>query len=318
MPPFAALASLADRTIHRTLHPPARRQGPGSDAHAAIATAPTPELDGAPFPAPGTPAYALEAGVLRFESPAWPLVPEVRDRYLARARNRIVRTHVRGPIPGRAVALAVHGYLGGFEALDAPWLAPRVFERAGYTFAHHTLPFHGRRAERLGRPVFPNADPRVSFEAARQGALDVAAAVAALRHLGARRVLLAGLSLGAYVAALAATVTADLDGLVLLTPLASLRPLGAAPTGDARDLLALVDPASRAPRIAGDRVLVVGGREDRVTPLAHARALADHFGAELAVVEGGHVLPFGRDAALGRWLALQQARAPAQRSRTSE
>jgi pimeloyl-ACP methyl ester carboxylesterase len=107
------------------------------------------------------------------------------------------------------------------------------------------------------------------------------------------------------VSALVATIARDLDGLVLLTPLASLRPLDAAPTGDARDLLTVASPTARAPAIEGDRVLVVGGREDRITPLAHARALADHFRAELAVVEGGHLLPFGRDAALARWLAGQ-------------
>jgi pimeloyl-ACP methyl ester carboxylesterase len=304
MPLLAALAAFADRTIlYPVVYPSRRATVPRPEAPPTPAFAPMPALEGDPFVTPELPAYELRDGLLRFESPAWPLVDEVADRYLARARNRVAVTRLRGPVAGRSVALAVHGYLGGVEAIDAPSLAARVFTRAGYTFAHCTLPFHGRRAEKLGRPVFPNADPRVTFEAARQAALDVASTVAVLRHLGARRVLLVGLSLGAYVSALAATITRDLDGLVLLTPLAALRPLGAERTGDARDLLALTAATSRTPAIPGDRVLVVGAREDRITPLAHARALADHFRAELAVVEGGHLLPFGRDAVLTRWLA---------------
>jgi pimeloyl-ACP methyl ester carboxylesterase len=302
MTPLGALAAFADRTLLYPAVYPSRPAKALAVNPRGSPFAPMPAIGGDPFSLPGVPAYEQRGGLVRFESPAWPLVDEVRDRFLARARNRIVRTRVRGPVAGRAVALAVHGYLGGVEAMDAPYLAAHVFERAGYTFAHHTLPFHGRRAEKLGRPVFPNADPRVTFEAARQGALDLVATVAVLRDLGARHVILVGLSLGAYVSALAATIARDLDGLVLLTPLASLRPLGAGATGDARDLLALTAATSRAPAIAGDRVLVVGGREDLVTPLAHARALADHFRGSLAIVAGGHLLPFGRDAALARWL----------------
>ena len=49
-------------------------------------------------------------------------------------------------------------------------------------------------------------------------------------------------------------------------------------------------------------MLVVGAREDLITPLPHARQLADHFRGELAMIEGGHLLPFGRDAAIDRWL----------------
>jgi pimeloyl-ACP methyl ester carboxylesterase len=39
---------------------------------------------------------------------------------------------------------------------------------------------------------------------------------------------------------------------------------------------------------------VLGAEGDRITPIAHARRLAEHFGAPLEVFAGGHILQFGR------------------------
>jgi pimeloyl-ACP methyl ester carboxylesterase len=297
----ATLAAFADQKL---LYPAVYPTRKGSQARKPSRTfAAMPELPSELFPRLDAPRFEYRAGVLRFESSAWPLVDEVRDAILRHRKNRIVTASVTGDVARRPVVLGLHGYLGGKPRSDRLSLAASRFERAGYTFVHGTLPFHGARAEEKGRPFFPHADPRISFEALRQGALDTVALVDALRELGARRIVLCGLSLGAYVASLAATITRDLDGLVLLTPLASFRDLVAAPAGDARDLLMLTRACTRAPAIPGSNVLVVGAREDRITPLPHARSLADHFKGTLTVIEGGHLLPFGRDEALDRWLA---------------
>jgi predicted alpha/beta hydrolase family esterase len=43
-----------------------------------------------------------------------------------------------------------------------------------------------------------------------------------------------------------------------------------------------------------ERVLVIGARSDRVTPISHARRLATHFSAPLIAFRGGHLLQIGR------------------------
>ena len=62
----------------------------------------------------------------------------------------------------------------------------------------------------------------------------------------------------------------------------------------------VASPLAREPRVAKERVLVLGGKSDRITPLSHAKRLARHFGAPLAAWDGGHLLQFGRAAAWGR------------------
>jgi pimeloyl-ACP methyl ester carboxylesterase len=70
--------------------------------------------------------------------------------------------------------------------------------------------------------------------------------------------------------------------------------------------MAIHTPLLRAPRLGGERVLVVAAEGDRIAPPEHAERLAAHFGGELVRFAGGHVLQIGRgDAfrALARKLA---------------
>ena len=77
--------------------------------------------------------------------------------------------------------------------------------------------------------------------------------------------------------------------------------------------LSLVRPLAREPTISGDRVLVASAEGDRITKRSHAEALAAHFGAEVVVFPGAHLLQFGRRdafAAIARFLARRQVIAP--------
>jgi hypothetical protein len=56
--------------------------------------------------------------------------------------------------------------------------------------------------------------------------------------------------------------------------------------------------------IAKERVLVVGARADRITPIGHARRIATHFSAPLVAFRGGHLLQLGRDRAFDRVFGL--------------
>ena len=134
-----------------------------------------------------------------------------------------------------------------------------------------------------------------------------------------------GMSLGAYTSALLATLE-PLDFVVPFIPLASIADFateGKRFTGTAtqqreqfeglRDVYEVVSPLARPSRIAPGGTLVVAGRTDRITPLSHARRLAEHLDAPMTIFEGGHLLQVGRDEAfraVARMLAGQGWLAP--------
>jgi pimeloyl-ACP methyl ester carboxylesterase len=112
---------------------------------------------------------------------------------------------------------------------------------------------------------------------------------------------------------LTATLEPGLDFLVPVVPLACLADfnreqgfLGDRPS-DAGDLHARLEIAHRSVSplalpslVARDRVLVVGARADRITPIGHARRIATHFSAPLVAFRGGHLLQLGRERAFDR------------------
>jgi len=163
------------------------------------------------------------------------------------------------------------------------------------------------RAHRRGAPFFPGSDPRITNEGFRQAILDLRALVHHLHARGAPAVGVMGMSLGGYTASLAATIEERLGFAVPIIPLASLatmahgmgRMIGTEEEQLAqRDALELahrvVSPFARPARIARDRILVLAAEGDRITPVAHARRLAEHFDAPLEVHHGGHLLHFWR------------------------
>jgi len=178
-----------------------------------------------------------------------------------------------------------------------------------------TLPFHGLRADplRRGPPEFPGADPRFSNEGFRQVIGDLRNFVHWLKEQGHPEVGVMGMSLGGYTAALLATVEAELSFCIPVIPLASLADfareqgeLSAASEAEAEEhallerIYRVVSPLERTPRIAPSRTLVVAAKADRITPVAHARRLAAHFGSPLVSWHGGHLLQLGRDACFRR------------------
>jgi hypothetical protein len=118
-----------------------------------------------------------------------------------------------------------------------------------------------------------------------------------------------GMSLGGCTAALLATVTRDVDFVVPMIPLASLadfaREQGRLGSGPDADLLhaalervySVVSPLARPLCVAKERALVIAADHDRITPIGHARRIADHFGCETLVLSGGHLFQIGRGAA---------------------
>ncbi|HEX6764475.1 MAG TPA: alpha/beta hydrolase family protein [Polyangiaceae bacterium] len=244
-----------------------------------------------------------------------PFLPEIRDRYLATAENQLAFARLFRRDRPRPVAILVHGYLMGRLPLDERIWPIARFDRLGLDTVLVVLPFHGRRGDpaRTGRPEFPGRDPRFTNEGFRQVTGELGSLASFLRSEGHPGVGIVGMSLGGYAAALAATVLPKLDFLVPIIPLASLADfafeqgsLSEAPELRAREhallerVYSLASPLARSPLIAPERVLVLGGKADRITPLSHARRLAHHFRAPLAAWHGGHLLQLGRSQAFDR------------------
>lgn len=260
---------------------------------------------------PGAPD-ALE---LRWSSDYTAYTPALAERWeSATANATVVVRHLGGAravAPLRPVLILVHGYLGGnFDFERRAFSVPR-FEALGFDVVLFTLPFHGLRAEPGRRvPRFPGADPRVTLEGFRQAAGELVDLVAHLRALGHPQVGILGMSLGGYTTSLLATLEPSLAFAVPLIPLACFADwardhgrLSTDPEQAEREHTALlrayaaISPLQRAPRVAGERMLVLGAEGDRITPLHHAEALSGHFQAPLHTFAGGHMLQLGRGRA---------------------
>jgi len=262
---------------------------------------------------------ALGSGLVRSDL-AWESVPdtffpELATPFNATLENRVALSRLFGRSAPRPLAILVHGYMLGQLAVEERVWPIRELDALGFDTALYVMPFHGRRASpgHSGRPQFPGLEPRFAMEGFRQAVTDLRELVGYARERGHERVGLLGMSLGGYTAALTATVDSSLDFLAPIVPLASLADF-ALEQGDlpeAPEPRALehalrervyrhVSPVHRAPLIAPERVLVIGAKADRITPISHAKRLASHFRAELVAFPGSHMLQWGRADVLGK------------------
>jgi len=248
---------------------------------------------------------------LRWPSDASTFHPSMQDRWARDAANLVAhaRLHLGGSAP-RPVLVLVHGYMGGpFWLEERTWPTRWLAGRIGLDLAFFVLPMHGPRGGRklVAPPRFPGADPRITVEGFRQTIGDLGDLVAWLRRRGHPQVGVMGISLGGYTTALAATTIEALDFAVPVIPLVSIADfaleqgrLGATEEEsrlqhEALDRAhALVSPLARRSVLPPNRIHIVAGEADRVTPIAHARKLAAHFGVPLETWPGGHVLQIGR------------------------
>jgi pimeloyl-ACP methyl ester carboxylesterase len=280
-----------------------------------------------------TPAGSLR-GMTRLDL-GWPSVeptflPELAERYGRVAENRLAVGRLLSRGRERPVAILVHGYMMGRLTFEERIWPIGELDARGLDIAFTVLPFHGRRADprRSGRPEFPGRDPRIANEGFRQAVTDLRELALYLRSRGHSAVGAMGMSLGGYTVALAATVDSTLDFVVPVIPLASLadfaREQGEFPDApETRALehglheasLAIVSPVHRTPLVAPERMLVLGGKADRITPLSHARRLATHFRAPLATLPGSHLVHLGRASGYERVFELLEKLGITSRSR---
>jgi pimeloyl-ACP methyl ester carboxylesterase len=221
----------------------------------------------------------------------------------------------REPAP---TVICIHGWRAGNPRVaEQSWRAHRLYA-AGLDVALFILPHHGPRGPIAPRRIapFPSQGNLVrTNEGFGQAIADLRQLRRFLEARGAGVVGVAGMSLGAYVSALWATLDAELAFAALLIPLADLTT--ATIDAEARRGVRLPDevaaaasramavhrPLARAPRLPGARMTVVMAEGDVITGPRHARALAAHFGAELAAAPGGHLVRAWRDRAFELMLA---------------
>ena len=235
-----------------------------------------------------------------------PFEESVRTDYLGHTLNRTATARLFLHATPRPVVILVHGYrCGAFALEERLWPVPWIFE-LGLDVAMAVLPFHAVRAPK-GTALFPSPDMRFTIEGFRQAIMDLRALAALLRDRGAASIGVMGMSLGGYTAALLATIDPSLAFSVPIVPCASIADVARAvgllvgtPEEQAAQHMAIestlrvVSPLARPPAIPPERFMVVGAAGDQITPLDHARRMADHFGAPLATFHGGHLLQFGR------------------------
>ena len=202
--------------------------------------------------------------------------------------------------------VCLHGMGMGRPFMDAHgFAAERLRRKLGLNLLFPVQPLHGpRRSSGIGPGGFLSFELLDTLHGFAQAVADARRLVRWLRARGAKRVGLYGISLGAYTAALLATVE-PVDFVLAGIPLCDVPELyvGHSPPAiraqaetlgligsELRELFTLVSPLAGAPLVPkGDRYLFAA-TGDRIVPSVHARRLWEHW--ERPTIEwyaGGHV-----------------------------
>jgi len=242
---------------------------------------------------------------LSFESGFEPRPAEpAADRYAAlatdgRAHAAVLR-HREGDRPW---VVCLHGFGTGTPRADfMAFRVSRLHHDLGYDVALPVLPLHGQRRA-PGGPALVSYDLALSIHGLTQAVWDVRRILSWIRTETDAPVLLHGVSLGAYTAALVAAL-ADVDGIVAGVPAVDLPELFRvhAPRAvrrrteqvglldTAREAFAVVSPLAFTPRVPREQRAVYAGMGDRFVPTRQTLALWRHWDQpELRWYPGGHV-----------------------------
>lgn len=254
---------------------------------------------------------------LSFDSRGYTDRPGARLFARTFAENTTARARVyRHDAPGRPALLWLHGWGMGFPRIEATVAQARAFYQRGLDVYLVTLPYHGARRPagvHFAGELFPTTHIARSNEAFLQAAWECQALARWHGARGGGPVGAAGLSLGGYVTAMLASVMPELAFAIGVLPVADIPTLmwsNGEGTEERRlaeqagidfstfcRAMAVHAPLSRSLAIPKERVLLIGGRGDRIVPAAHTRALWTHWDEPaLHWMPGSHLLPFGRRA----------------------
>jgi hypothetical protein len=214
-------------------------------------------------------------------------------------------------------------FLHGLMSMSDAGYRRRVadFHARGWNACFIHLPFHYSRkpAGHFNGEMAITADLVQTAEGLRQGVCELRQLMAALRARGCREFGLWASSYGAWIGALLTSVESDFRFAALMEPIVDIghaiwtSPAGLALRREFRDRkiepelverhFHLTSPLHAAPRCAAERVVLVGGEYDRVSPLPELARLRDAWkGSELLRIRQGH---FGQRMmpAVWQWLS---------------
>ncbi len=288
---------------------------------------PRPDLPDVTLTALGDGPLGTRIVDLAYASDYEPFLPAARDLHAGVPENHTAHARWWTSNQGRPTIVLLHGWGGGNYWVTARSFLVPYWLRHGFDVVAFTLPFHGNRApavKQLGPrsgALFPSPNPMRTNEGFGQAIFDLRALARFLRSRGVSAVGAMGMSLGGYTTALWASVAgADdhdeggLDFAVAMIPAVSMARLfwshgetspvrrSATKAGITEDLLAdtfaVHAPLTRPVRLTPDRLAVIAGRGDRITPPDQAESLARHWGVDVAWFDGGHLAQVGRGEAM--------------------
>ncbi len=242
-----------------------------------------------PAPAPAVvPVHGFPFGSvvdLEFQSPFPPAGWGFDEEYRATLQNHT--SYVRlwehnDSDRERPTIVAIHGWTMGDQRVNSLAFMPGLFYTMGCNVALVELPFHGRRRPPgipESQPLFPSVNPIRTCVAMAHALHDLRRLAAYLAHRGHPRISCVGLSLGAYVAALWASLDV-LRRVALLVPLVSMGDMArellvkrygegsaeaaALPVEALRDLFVDHYPLARDPQTPQESIIVVRGKGDQL------------------------------------------------------
>lgn len=281
---------------------------------------PTPTLPGVQLASQGDGPLGTQVVDLTFSSDYQPFHPDARDLYLSTAENLTAHARWWTSDHGRPTIVMIHGWGAGSH-----WVSERAFEvpywlKHGYDVACFVLPFHGARSPTGSlNPIWPTPNPLRMNEGFGHAIYDLRALSLFLRARGSSAVGVIGMSLGGYTTGLWASIAGPddpggIDFAVAMIPAVSFARLmwrhgdgttaqrRASSAGITEDMLAdafaVHSPTTRPARVPRDRLYVIAGKGDRITPPDHAEALARHWGVDVRWFNGGHLAQLGRGDAV--------------------
>ncbi|MGE0550112.1 MAG: alpha/beta fold hydrolase [Kofleriaceae bacterium] len=291
------------------------------------------------FPAPRLPEVKLaplgegplgtQVIDLSYASEYEPFFAPARAWHLSIRENATAHTRWWTSGRGRPTIVMLHGWGAGSHWVTARMFAVSYWLRHGFDVASVMLPFHGNRAPAtsminsaamLSGP-WPSPNPLITNEGFGQAIFDLRVLSQFLRDRGSPAVGAMGMSLGGYTTSLWASIAGpdDVGGIdfaVAMIPAVSMAHLmwrhgahnparaRAVKAGITEDLLAdafaVHAPTTRPSRVPRERLAVIAGRGDRITPPDQAELLARHWGVDVQWFEGGHLAQIGRSEPMRR------------------
>ena len=251
--------------------------------------------------------------------------PEARARWEEYPENRVVHARMwKHGTPAPATIIAVHGWTMGDQRINSLAFLPGLFYRMGLDIVLMELPFHGRRAPQAmadaGLSFFPSPEITNTNEAMGQTISDLRQMKLVLRALGCKEIGAMGMSLGAYAAALWASLE-KLAFCVPMVPLVSMSEMawnvlaqhpefskwrGEGLTPELmNDCYRVHSPLAHSLKIGAERTMIIAGFGDSIVPSRQPKLLWDHWKRPNIVwLSGGHSAHIKKDVVVRELLSF--------------